>query len=56
MVTLSRLEKASPEIPPVLPFSKGGDLLGEFATRDSTFSPPPLKKGDEGGFYGFSKG
>jgi hypothetical protein len=39
---LLRFEKAFPEIPPVLPFSKGGELLRE-AMGDSTF--PPLEKG-----------
>jgi hypothetical protein len=54
MVTLWRFEKALPEIPPVLPFSKGGELWG----CDGEFFPlfPPLEKGDEGGFDGFSKG
>jgi hypothetical protein len=43
-----------PEIPPVLHFSKGGELRG----FDGGFLPlfPPLEKGDEGGFDGFSKG
>jgi hypothetical protein len=40
-----------PEIPPVLPFSKGGELFGIRQRIPSTF--PPLEKGDDGGFYGF---
>jgi hypothetical protein len=43
-----------PEIPPVLPFSKEESFSG----FDGEFLPlfPPLEKGDEGGFDGFSKG
>jgi hypothetical protein len=36
-VTLWRFEKALPEIPPVLPFSKGGELWGQ-SPEDSAFS------------------
>jgi hypothetical protein len=43
-----------PEIPPVLPFSKGGELFGIPWRIPSSVSP--LEKGDEGGFDGFSKG
>jgi hypothetical protein len=52
-VRLQGFEKAFPEIPPVLPFSKGGELLGDPRCRIPLF--PPLQKGDEGGFYDFSK-
>jgi hypothetical protein len=37
---LLRFEKAFPEIPPVLPFSKGGELLRD-SMGDSPF--PPLE-------------
>ena len=36
LVTALRLEKACPEIPPVLPFSKGGELYGN-SRADFTF-------------------
>jgi len=36
-VTLQRFEKAFPEIPPVLPFSKGGELVGN-SMADFNFS------------------
>jgi len=52
-VTLWRFEKAFPEIPPGLPFSKGGELLGDSRWKIPLF--PPLEKGEKGGFYGFSK-
>jgi len=38
LVTLSRLERIFPEIPPVLPFSNGGELL-ENSMEDSSLSP-----------------
>jgi hypothetical protein len=34
----SGLKEAFPEIPPLLPFSKGGELLGD-SMEDSGFSP-----------------
>jgi len=37
MVTLLRFGKAFPEIPPALPFSKGGELV-EDSMAHSTFS------------------
>jgi hypothetical protein len=46
-------EKASPEIPPGLPLPKGGEFFYRHWKNDSAF--PPSKKGDEGGFNGFSK-
>jgi hypothetical protein len=38
LVTLFHFEKAYPEIPPVLPFSKGGEHLDD-AMEDFAFSP-----------------
>jgi hypothetical protein len=46
-----------PEIPPVLPFSKGGELWGIRWRIPSIFSLWKRgKKGEKGGFDGFSKG
>jgi hypothetical protein len=46
--------KWGPEIPPVLPFLKGGEhFLNAFAKR---FLFSPFEKGEEGGFNEFSKG
>ena len=42
MVTLQRFEKAFPEIPPALPFSKGGEPFGH-SMENFTF--PPFGKG-----------
>jgi hypothetical protein len=52
-VRLYLFEKPFPEIPPILPFSKGGELLSDARWKISLF--PPLEKGEEGGFYGYSK-
>jgi hypothetical protein len=38
-VTFGAFEKALPEIPPVLPFSKGGELWGIRWRIPSAFSP-----------------
>jgi hypothetical protein len=35
---LSRIEKALPEIPPALPFSKGGELFDD-PVEDATLAP-----------------
>jgi hypothetical protein len=40
-----------PEIPPVLPFSKGGELFGGFEGKILSLFPP-WEKGDEERFYG----
>jgi hypothetical protein len=42
LVTLSRLEKVFPEIPPARPFSKRGELLGNSTEGSSLF---PFGKG-----------
>jgi hypothetical protein len=53
-VTFWRFEKALPEIPPALPFSKGGEVWG----IDGEFLPlfSPLEKGDEGDLTAFQNG
>jgi hypothetical protein len=53
MGRLLRFEKPSPEIPPVLPFSKGGELLGNPQWKIPLFSP--LERGRKGDFMGFQK-
>jgi hypothetical protein len=47
------LEKTFPEIPPGLPFSKGGEPFRMPSKKDSAFSP--FEKGEEGGFDSSSK-
>ena len=38
-VTLYRFGETFPEIPPILPFSKGGELSGGFAGRSNLLLP-----------------
>jgi hypothetical protein len=45
-----RFFRTIPEIPPTLPFSKGGEPFSLLQIKDTKF--PPWKKGDKGGFPG----
>jgi hypothetical protein len=45
-VSLQAYEKALPEIPPVLPFSKGGEFFGRQGRIPFTLSP--IEKGEKG--------
>jgi len=48
IVKIQPFEKAFPEIPPDLPFSKGGELFQLKGIKN--YASPPLKKGEKGGF------
>lgn len=54
IVRLYRFEKASSEIPPVLPFSKGGELWGDPRWKNPLFLLLEKRKGDFG-IYGLAR-